>query len=127
MEQIIHGAGANFSQAAVKNAVEAFGKEWLLVTSDYGWGIDTNKATRAKAEAAGATIVGEIKVPVNTRDFNAVLLKVQQKKAKVIAAAIGGDDQKAFRKQVADLEMGDKFAWINNQQDWPDVYGLLLD
>jgi len=25
---------------------------------------------------------------------------------------------------VAQLGMGDKIAWINNQQDWPDIYGL---
>ncbi len=40
---------------------------------------------------------------------------------------MGGDDQKALRQQVAQLGMGQKPAWINNQQDWPDVYGLPLD
>ena len=37
---------------------------------------------------------------------------------------MGGDDQKAMRQQVAQVGMGAKYAWINNQQDWPDVYGL---
>jgi branched-chain amino acid transport system substrate-binding protein len=32
-----------------------------------------------------------------------------------------------MRQQVAQLGMGDSPAWINNQQDWPDVYGLPLD
>ena len=74
-----------------------------------------------------ATIVDEILVPQGTRDFTSVLLKVQQKQPDVVAAAIGGDDQKAMRQQVAQLGMGTKSAWINNQQDWPDVYGLPLD
>ena len=32
-----------------------------------------------------------------------------------------------MRQQVAQLGMGDKPAWINSQQDWPDVYGQPLD
>ncbi|MEO7245027.1 MAG: ABC transporter substrate-binding protein, partial [Rubrivivax sp.] len=40
------------------------------------------------------------------------------------AAAIGGDDIKSLRQQVVQLKMNKSPAWINNQQDWPDVYGL---
>jgi branched-chain amino acid transport system substrate-binding protein len=118
------GNGKNFALAAVKNAVNAYGKDWLLVTNDYVWGHNTSKATRGLAVANGAKILDEIMVPQGTRDFSTVLLKVQQAKPKVVAAAVGGDDQKAMRTQIAQLGLGDKFAWINNQQDWPDVYGL---
>ena len=41
----------------------------------------------------------------------------------MVATAIGGDDIKALREQVAQLKLDDKPAWINNQQDWPDVWG----
>jgi len=121
------GNGTNFAKAAVSNAIKSFGKGWLLLTNDYVWGHNTSKATRSLAEAAGAEIVDEILVPQGTRDFSAILLKVQQAGPDVIAAAVGGDDQKAMRQQVAQLGMGEKPAWINNQQDWPDVYGLPLD
>ena len=40
-----------------------------------------------------------------------------------MAAAVGGDDIKALREQVAQLKLDSKPAWINNQQDWPDVWG----
>ena len=66
-------------------------------------------------------------MPQGTRDFSSALLKIQQGNPNVVAAAIGGDDQKALRQQVAQLGMGSSPAWINNQQDWPDVYGLPLD
>jgi len=63
-------------------------------------------------------------VPQNTRDFTAYLLKVQQLKPDVVATAMGGDDNKALREQIAQLKLDDgKPAWINNQQDWPDVWG----
>lgn len=121
------GNGTNFAKAAVKNSIDNFGKNWLLLTNDYVWGHNTSAATRKLVDQYGGTIVDEILVPQGTRDFSSALLKIQQAGPDVVAAAIGGDDQKALRQQVAELGMGDKPAWINNQQDWPDVYGLPLD
>ena len=118
------GNGNNFSQAAVKSAIGTFGKKWLLITNDYVWGHDTAKATRKQVTEAGGDIIDEILVPQGTRDFSAILLKLQQKKPDVVAAAVGGDDLKALRAQVAQMKLGEKYAWINNQQDWPDIYGL---
>jgi branched-chain amino acid transport system substrate-binding protein len=121
------GNGANFAQAAVKNAISAYGDKWMLVTNDYGWGHDTADATRKLLAKYGGSVEDEILVPQGTRDFSSALLKVQQSSPNVVAAAVGGDDQKAMRQQVAQLGLGDKTAWINNQQDWPDVYGLPIE
>ena len=118
------GNGTNFSKAAVANAVQKIGKKWLLLTNDYVWGHTTSAATKAEVEKAGGQIVDNLLVPQNTRDFTAYLLKVQQIKPDVIAMAIGGDDIKALRQQIADLKLEDKAAWINNQQDWPDIWGV---
>ncbi len=120
------GNGTNFAQAAVKNAMTTYGNKWILLTNDYVWGHNTSKATRTLVEKFGGRIVDELLVPQGTRDFSSYLLKVQQAKPNVVAAAVGGDDQKAMRQQVAQLGMGNKPAWVNNQQDWPDVYGLPL-
>jgi len=98
-----------------------------LITNDYVWGHNTAKATRSMVEASGGKIIDEVLVPQGTRDFSSVMLKVQQTKPKVVAAAVGGDDLKAMRQQVAQLGIGSDPAWINNQQDWPDVYGLPLE
>lgn len=121
------GNGANFSQAIVKNAIKTSGRNWVLLTNDYVWGHNTSKATRAVVEANGGRIVDELLVPQNTRDFSAYLLKLQQIKPQVVATAVGGDDIKALRQQVVQLKMHQAAAWINNQQDWPDVYGLGAD
>ena len=75
-------------------------------------------------EAQGGKIIGEILVPQNTRDFTSYLLRLQQMKPDVVAAAVGGDDQKSMRQQVIQAGLHKRMAWINNQQDWPDVYGL---
>ena len=118
------GNGSNFSQAIVKNAIKAQGRNWVLLTNDYVWGHNTSKSTRAVVEANGGRIVDELLVPQNTRDFSAYLLKLQQLKPQVVATAVGGDDIKALRQQVVQLKLHQQIAWINNQQDWPDVYGL---
>jgi branched-chain amino acid transport system substrate-binding protein len=121
------GNGTNFAKAAVKNAINTFGKKWLLLTNDYVWGHNTSKSTRKIVEQYNGKIVDELLVPQGTRDFTSYLIKIQQIKPDVVAAAVGGDDQKVMRGQVAQLGMGKKPAWINNQQDWPDVYGLPID
>jgi len=118
------GNGTNFAHAIVKNAIRANGKNWVLLTNDYVWGHETSKATRQLAEANGAKIVDELMIPQNTRDFSAYLLKLQQIRPDVVGAAVGGDDIKALRQQVVQLGLQKRMAWINNQQDWPDVYGL---
>jgi len=118
------GNGTNFNHAIVKNAMKASGKNWLLLTNDYVWGHQTSKSTRALIEANGGKVMEELMVPQNTRDFTSYLLKIQQIKPQVIAAAVGGDDLKALRQQVVQSKLDKSFAWINNQQDWPDVYGL---
>jgi branched-chain amino acid transport system substrate-binding protein len=118
------GNGTNFNHAIVKNAMRVNGKNWLLLTNDYVWGHNTSKSTRALVEANGGKVVEELMVPQNTRDFSSFLLKIQQVKPNVIAAAVGGDDIKALRQQVVQTKLDRAYAWINNQQDWPDVYGL---
>jgi branched-chain amino acid transport system substrate-binding protein len=117
------GNGTNFSKASVQNAVEKIGKKWLLLTNDYVWGHTTSAATKTEVEKAGGQIVDNLLVPQNTRDFTSYLLKVQQAKPDVVAMAIGGDDMKALRQQISSLKLEEKTAWINNQQDWPDVWG----
>jgi branched-chain amino acid transport system substrate-binding protein len=121
------GNGENFSLAAVRNAINTFGKKWFLIYNDYVWGQNTNAATKAVATSFGADIIDEVPVPVGTRDWSSILLKLQQAKPEVVAAAVGGDDFKVMRQQVSDMGLDRKPAWINNQQDWPDVYGLGVD
>jgi branched-chain amino acid transport system substrate-binding protein len=108
------GTGANFANAATANAIKTFGKKWLLLTNDYVWGHNTSKATREIGTKFGAEMIDEILVPVGTRDFSPILLKIQQAKPDIVAAAVGGDDFKVMRQQVVDMKLDRKPAWLNN-------------
>jgi branched-chain amino acid transport system substrate-binding protein len=118
------GNGTNFAQAIVKNAIKVNGANWALLTNDYVWGHNTSKATRELVVKNGGRVVDELMVPQGTRDFSSFLLKLQQMKPQVVAAAVGGDDFRAMRQQVMQTKLDRQFAWVNNQQDWEDVYGL---
>jgi branched-chain amino acid transport system substrate-binding protein len=118
------GNGTNFSISVVKGAMTGFGRNWLLLTSDYQWGHNTARGIRGIVEANGGRIVEELLVPQKTRDFSKYLEKIKQLNPGVIATAVGGDDIKQLRDQVRAAGLDRSFGWINNQQDWPDVYGL---
>ena len=72
------GNGTNFAKAAVKNAIEKIGDQWLLLTNDYVWGHNTSNSTRKLVNAFGGKIIDELFVPQGTRDFTSYLLKIQQ-------------------------------------------------
>lgn len=118
------GNGSNFAKAIVKNAAATSGKRWILLTSDYEWGIQINQAVRKAAEKAGAQIIGELKVPHKTLDLSTYLREIQKQNPDVVAASFCGEYLRALRAQAAHLGMRDKPTWIFNQQDWPDIYGL---
>ncbi|MDM0014858.1 ABC transporter substrate-binding protein [Variovorax sp. J22P168] len=117
------GNSTNFSTAVVRGAMTGFGPNWVLVTSDYLWGRNTAKGIREIVERSGGKVVEELLVPQSARDFSAQLERIRQLNPSVVATAVGGDDVKALRQQVRAARMDRAFAWINNQQDWPDVYG----
>ena len=118
------GNGTNFSISVVKGAMTGFGRDWVLITSDYTWGHNTAKGIRALVESSGGRIVDELLVPQNALDFAPQLEKIRKLKPGVVATAVGGDDLNLLRTQVRDAGLDRSFGWINNQQDWPDVYGM---
>ena len=118
------GNGNNFGRAIVKNAIHTGANKWILLTSDYDWGRQINLAVRKSAEARGARIMSEIMVPVGTLDFTSYLQQIKQQQPDVVAAAFCGVYLKALRAQAANFGLQRKPAWIFNQQDWPDIYGL---
>jgi len=118
------GNGNNFGRAIVKNAIRSVGKDWTLLTSDYEWGRQINQAVRKAAEGKGARITDELMVPESAADFSRYLQEIKMRKPDVVAAAFCGEHLKALRAQVSHFGLERKPAWIFNQQDWPDIYGL---
>jgi branched-chain amino acid transport system substrate-binding protein len=93
--------------------VKSGGDSWFFVTADYAFGHALERDTADVVKANGGTVVGDVKVPLNTPDFSSFLLQAQGSKAKVIGLANAGGDTINAIKQGAEfgiVEGGQKFA-----------------
>ncbi|MCW5665548.1 MAG: ABC transporter substrate-binding protein [Piscinibacter sp.] len=72
--------------------VKAGGKSWFFLTADYAFGAALQNDTSKVVTAAGGTIVGSVKHPLNASDFSSFLLQAQSSKAQILGMANAGGD-----------------------------------
>ncbi len=75
-----------------KAVTDRGGKSWFFITADYAFGKDLKTNCAAAVEAAGGTVLGEARHPLNTADFSSFLLQAQASGADVVAFANAGGD-----------------------------------
>jgi len=85
--------------AIVKNG----GTTWFFITADYLFGHSIERDTGDVVRAAGGTVVGSARHPLNTADFSSFLLQAQSSKAKIVGLANGGSDTINAIKQAAEF------------------------
>jgi len=85
--------------AIVKNG----GNTWFFITADYLFGHSIERDTGDVVRAAGGTVVGSARHPLNTPDFSSFLLQAQASKAKIIGLANGGSDTINAIKQASEF------------------------
>ncbi|MGQ3353151.1 MAG: ABC transporter substrate-binding protein [Phreatobacter sp.] len=74
--------------AAVRNG----GNSWFFVTADYSFGHVLERDAARFVEAAGGTVLGRVRAPINSTDFSSFLLQAQASGARIIGLANGGND-----------------------------------
>ena len=67
-------------------------KSWFFLTADYAFGHALEADASRVVKAAGGTVVGGVRTPLNTSDFSSFLLQAQNSKAQVLALANAGGD-----------------------------------
>ena len=88
---------------------------WFFITADYAFGHDLEKDTSNVVKAAGGTVVGSVRAPLNTPDFSSFLLQAQNSKAKVVGLANAGADMINTIKQAHEFGLqksGQKLATL---------------
>ena len=80
---------ANGTGSAV---VKTGGKSWFFLTADYAFGHSLEKDTSDVVKAAGGTVVGAVRAPLNASDFSSFLLQAQNSKAQILGLANAGGD-----------------------------------
>jgi branched-chain amino acid transport system substrate-binding protein len=103
---------ANGTGSAV---VKAGGKSWFFLTADYAFGYALERDVSAVVTANGGTLLGDVKIPLNTADFSSFLLQAHASKAQVIGLANAGGDTINSIKQAAEFGItrgGQKLAGL---------------
>ncbi|MBC7917222.1 MAG: ABC transporter substrate-binding protein, partial [Rhodoferax sp.] len=71
---------------------KAGGKSWYFMTADYAFGTALQNDTTTVVKAAGGTVVGSVRTPLNASDFSSFLLQAQASKAQILGLANAGGD-----------------------------------
>lgn len=91
------------SHGTASAVVKAGGTSWFIIASDYAFGHQLQKDATDVITAAGGTVVGAVRHPLNTPDFSSFLLTAQASGAKVIGLANAGDDTTNAMKQAGEF------------------------
>ena len=102
--------------------IEKVGKKWYFLTHDYEWGWSGTRWARKILEKFGGTDAGEGKIPLNTRDFSAFLIKARSAKPDALVISVGGIDFAALMEQIYEFgiykEMMVVTTLINLEDMW---------
>jgi branched-chain amino acid transport system substrate-binding protein len=91
---------------AGRSITQQGGNSWFFITADFAFGQALERDTTAVVRAAGGTVLGSIRHPMNGSDFSGPLLQAQTSGAKVIGLANAGADIIATIKQAAEFGIG---------------------
>lgn len=104
--------------AVAESIVQAGGKKWFLIVVDYAFGHDLAADATKAVQAAGGSVIGQVRHPLATTDMSSVLLQAQTSGADVIALANAGPDLVTSIKQAREFGLSQKvvamLVFINN-------------
>ncbi|MGJ4949766.1 ABC transporter substrate-binding protein [Bradyrhizobium sp. HKCCYLS20291] len=98
------------SNAVAKGLVDAGAKKWFFITADYVFGKSLSADASKAVTAAGGSVVGEAKHPLDSPDMASQILQAQSSGADIVALANAGPDLVTTIKQAREFGMGDKLA-----------------
>jgi branched-chain amino acid transport system substrate-binding protein len=90
--------------------VEKVGKKWYFLTHDY--------------EQFGGTDLGESKIPMNTRDFSAFLLKARAAKPDALVITVGGIDLAALMEQMYEFGIYKEVTVVSTLINLEDLWAV---
>ncbi|KPL54863.1 ABC transporter substrate-binding protein [Prosthecomicrobium hirschii] len=91
------------SHGTASAVVKAGGTSWFFLASDYAFGHQLQADATAVVTAAGGSVKGAVRHPLNTADFSSYLLQAQASGAKVVGLANAGNDTVTAMKQANDF------------------------
>lgn len=113
-----------FSYALGPYVARNLGKRWYFFTHDYTWGKSGTADFRRILKAEGGEEVGEILIPLGTRDFSAQIIKVMAAKPDVVMTTVAGIDLSALTEQAHEFGADKKIHFCFTLRDFPDLWAV---
>lgn len=113
-----------FSYALGPWVARNLGKKWYFLTHDYTWGKSGTENFRRILAAEGGQEVGEILIPLGTRDFSAQIIKIMAAKPDVVMLSVAGIDLSAATEQAHEFGADKKIHWCFILRDLPDLWAV---
>jgi branched-chain amino acid transport system substrate-binding protein len=112
-----HWAFDTYSQAVgtARAIVGQGGKSWFILAADYAFGHQMAADLARVVKENGGSVLGEVRVPLNTQDFSSFLLQASASKAQIIGLANAGGDTINSVKQASEFRIaagGQKLAGL---------------
>lgn len=111
------------ANTVVKDLVREGGKKWFFVKTDSAFGNALEPETTKAIKAAGGTVLGGVRHPINTADFSSFLLQAQGSGADVVALAVGGSDLITAMKQAKEFQIPGRMVALYVSQPEVDSMG----
>jgi branched-chain amino acid transport system substrate-binding protein len=113
-----------FSFALAPWVAKNLGKRWYFMTHDYTFGKSGTADFRKILKSEGGEEVGEVLIPMGTRDFSAQLIKVMAAKPEVVMITVAGADLSALLEQAHEFGAEKKIPFCFTLRDYPDVWAV---
>ncbi len=123
--QYIYDANA-LSNVTAKALVESGKKKWFFLTVDFAFGHGLEKTTSEVVKAAGGTVIGSVRHPLNTPDFSSYILQAQNSGADIIGLANGGSDTVNAIKTASEFGVSKKQSVASLLTFITDVHSMGL-
>src|SRR5271156_6469797 len=107
-----------------KLLLSSYGKKWYFITTDYAFGHSLQLGFEASLKAAGGTELGGDKVPLQSTDFSAYLIKAQSTNPDALILLLAGDDMINCLKQAVQFGLDKKLHIAGAQQELEVNLGL---
>ncbi|WP_238120955.1 MULTISPECIES: ABC transporter substrate-binding protein [unclassified Xanthobacter] len=110
---------------AVMPEAAKLGKTVLFLTHDYSFGhAQTAEQRRVLKEVGGVKEVGEIKVPLNTRDFSSQIIAIRNAKPDMVVVNVAGVDATALFEQIWEFELFKNTKIVVPLLDFEDSWAI---
>jgi branched-chain amino acid transport system substrate-binding protein len=113
---------ASLVRGGAEYVAEHIGKKWFFLTHDYSWGQSGTAWARKMLDKVGGKEMGEVKVPLGTRDFSSQLLMIRNSGAEVLVITVAGFDNVALLNQLYEMRLYDKMKVWYTLMDAVDLF-----